>query len=37
MITKDKITEIFYVIDEFSSLFDAEIEKRHLLFITGKA
>src|SRR5574344_2435908 len=37
MITKDKITEIFYIIDEFNSIFDAEIEKRHLLSTTGKA
>lgn len=37
MITKDEITEIFYIIDEFSSIFDAEIEKRHLLSTTGKA
>ena len=37
MITKDKITEIFYIIDEFSSIFDAEIEKRDLLSTTGKA
>ena len=37
MITKDKVTEIFYVIDEFSSIFDTEIEKRHLLSTTGKA
>jgi len=37
MISKDKITEIFYIIDEFSSIFDAEIEKHHLLSTTGKA
>lgn len=36
MITKDKITEIFYVIDEFSKNFDAEIEKQPLLTNNGK-
>lgn len=36
MITKDKITEIFYIIDEFSKNFDAEIEKQPLLTSNGK-
>lgn len=37
MIDKNKITELFYILDEFSSKFDTEIEKRHLLSNTGKA
>lgn len=31
MITKNNVIEISYAIDKFCSIFNAEIEKRHLL------
>ena len=35
MITKDKITEIFCTLDEFSKRFDAEMAKGELISSTG--
>lgn len=37
MIEKNKIIELFDILDESSSKFDAEIEKYHLLSNSGKA